>query len=353
MIELGIARPETRASDYTDSIVSAVVAAASGNASTAATATAALEEAAGLWSRAFMMAEVQPAGPRTASLTPALLGELARDLCRRGEAVYALDVRGGRLALTRAWSWDVAGGPDPATWVYRAHVAGPTTTVTRRLDARGVCHVQYASDAARPWLGLGPLQVAVQAGRLAGHVEKALADEASGPRGTLVTAPEATGAADDGDDEVDPYAELRKDLAKLAGGLTLVESFAAGAGDRGLRPDRDWKPERLGADPPAALVELRKQVADAVLAACGVPPGLWMASASASMRESFRTFYRSTVLPVSRLVAAKLSEALEVEVRLAFPELGAADVATAARAYQSLIGAGMQDADARRIAGLP
>ena len=71
-------------------------------------------------------------------------------------------------------------------------------------------HAMYAYDPARPWDGLSPLQVAAQTGRLAAALEAALGDEAGGPRGTLITAPESTGAEGEGDDVEDPYAEIMK-----------------------------------------------------------------------------------------------------------------------------------------------
>lgn len=343
---------ETRGS-FTDQIVSGLVQAATGTGAATAAATGALEVASGLWGRSFAAATVEPAGARTRALSPACLALIARELCRRGEAVLALDVAGGEVRLAPAWHWDIEGGPLESPR-YRVTLAGPSRTATRTRPAESVVHVTYATDPARPWAGIGPLVVAAQTGRLSGVVERALADEASGPRGTLITAPEASGAQETEDGETpDPYAGLKADLAKLGGGVALVESFAAGGGDRGLRPDRDWKPERLGADPPAALVELRQQVCHDVLMACGISPSLFGAEGGATgAREALRAFYRTTVLPVARLVEHELSAKLEADVRLSFDDLGAADIATAARSYKTLTEAGMADADARRRSGL-
>ena len=344
-------RRETRA-NYHDAITTALVQAASGTGTVTAAATGALEVAAGLWGRCFAAAVVDPAGGRTRALTPGILSLMGRQLCRAGEAVLAIDVVGGEIRLLPAWSWDVYGGPMEAP-SYRVHLAGPSQTVSRTLPAAAVVHTKYAVDPIRPWAGIGPLTVAAQTGRLSGALERALADEATGPRGTLITAPETSAAKEDADGEVlDPFADLKADLANLRGQLAVVESFAAGAGDRGLRPDRDWKPERLGADPPSALVSLRQDVADSVLQACGISPALYGGGGATGGREALRAFYRTTLLPVAALVEHECSAKLETDVRLTFDSLAAADVATAARAYQSLSGAGMPDADARRLAGL-
>ena len=77
---------------FTDSIVQALLNQAAGGTTADASATAALEAAAGQYARAFAVAEVTPATPATAALTPALLALMARDLIRRGEFVHAIEV---------------------------------------------------------------------------------------------------------------------------------------------------------------------------------------------------------------------------------------------------------------------
>ena len=359
MIELGIARtaPERReaaSTAYTDLITAALLSRAAGGLLDTPQAVGALEVAAGIWQRAFQSAAVRDAHPRTGSIAPELLGIIGRQLCRTGQAVFALEVDGQHVKILPVWSWDVHGGPDPASWWYRLDLSGPSSQSSIVRPAASVVHLRYAVDPSHPWIGLSPLAVAASTGRLAGLLEQALGDEAGGPRGTLITTPEATGAAGDGDDpDADPYAAIKGDLLRLKGDVALVESFAAGAGDKGARPDRDWKPERLGANPPASLVELRGAVFDAVLATCGVSPALFASSATATgIREAFRTFYRSTLLPVGAAVERELTDKLETPVALDWRRLGAADVATAARAYGVLVDGGMDKDEARTVAGL-
>ena len=356
MIELGVAGGpvEVRASGYTDQVIAGIVAAATEGGTTTAAATAALETAAGEWGRSFAAADVAPANSRTAAITPAFLMMVGRELCRRGQSVHVIEVTGDGLALLPAWEWDVHGGPR-AELSYRLSLAGPSETLSVTRPAAALVHCRYAVDPIRPWSGIGPLQVASASGRLAGNVAAALADETGGPRGTLITVPAQTGAADDVDGEpVDPYAQIRADLGKLKGGVALPETFADGSGDRAQRPDRDWKPERLGAQPPAALVELHRDVFGQVLTACGLSPAMFGGEGGATgQREGLRTFYRTTLLPTARLVTAELARKLDVpDLKLTFRELAAADVATAARSYAQLRKAGMGDPEARTLAGL-
>ena len=84
-----------------------------------------------------------------------------------------------------------------------------------------VCLLTCAVDAARPWKGMGPLEIADQTG-------------------------------------------------SLGGDLALVETTAAGFGEgRGAVPQKDWIPPRLG---PEGFCMLREDLGRSVLAACGTPP---------------------------------------------------------------------------------
>ena len=116
-----------------------------------------------------------------------------------------IDTTAGRLQLLPAETWDVTGGPYPDTWTYRLTLAGPSRTQSYSVvPAASVLHFQYSVDAATPWRGSGPIQVATLAGRLSSATSNALADEAGGPVGRLL------GIPSDGED--DTVREFKKDL---------------------------------------------------------------------------------------------------------------------------------------------
>ena len=359
MIELGVSHgPAREHRSYSDTVVSALVAAAAGTGSAGGLATGAVETCAGQWARALAAARVTPARMATAAVTPALLADVARRLIRTGDSLHVIEVTPAGVRLVPASHWDVRGDADPATWLYHATVTGPTTARTRTVPAAGVVHVRWATDPLMPWRGVGPLQWARQTGRLAGELETALADETAGPRGHVLPVPEGQREPDpdnDGDGD-DPLAEIRGDLDRLKGGLALVESMAGGYGDRAGRPDADWKAKRIGADPPVVLDALRSSAALSIFAAAGVPPSLVTLPADGTgQREAWRRFLHGSVSPVARLVESELREKLEVpDLRLAFDSLYAADVAGRARAWRSLAGkdANVDPAEARRLAGL-
>ena len=339
-------KPETRAdSSYTDALISAITANASGQTTAFPTATAALEAAAGVVSRAFAAAEVRAPDAMLGALNPACLSMIARSLIRRGEVVFLIRVDGGRVRLWPAASHDIAGGPDPDSWVYTLTIGGPERTLTYAdVPAQGVIHLVYAADPERPWKGYGPLQVAQLGGRLSSETVAALADESSGPRGSLLPLPVA------GDDPT--VQVLQADLKKLKGQLATVETQqsmapgASGASD-------GWIARRIGADPPVALVQLHEIATREVLGACGVPPVLFSSSPSGTAgREAWRQLLFATVAPLGRLVVAELAAKLETDVALEWDELRASDISGRARAYGSLTGAGMDATVAARLAGL-
>lgn len=337
-------RRETRASGgYTEALIAAQAAAAAGTGADAI-ATAAVEAAAGMYARAFASAKVTP--ERLAGvLNPPLLADAVRQLIRRGESLHAIEIERGRLRLRTAAAWDVTGSPDPARWRYRLDLFGPSGSETRTgVSAAAVVHWRFASQPERSWQGIPPLGWAAVTGRGLGNLEAALADEAGTPHGNLLAVPAA------GDDA--KLNALRERVRTLAGRALLVETTAAGWGDAANAPAADWRAVRLGADPPAALVNLRSDLARAVMTACGVPVDLVEAGQGTAAREAWRRFYHGAVLPLARIVETEAAAKLDAPVRLSFEALAAADVAGRARAYASLVSAGYEAKAAAAVAGL-
>ena len=115
----------------------------------------------------------------------------------------------------------------------------------------------------------------------------------------------------------------------------------------------DWRAARLGSNPPAAAVELRRDAGLAALAACGVPPTLYAAGSDGSgQREAWRRFLHGTVAPLGAIVAAELGAKLDAPVGLSFDRLFASDLAGRARAFSSMVAGGMDVAKAAALSGL-
>lgn len=336
---------ETRATQpFTDSVVAAYQAAATGDSTRGSDATAALETAAGLISRSLSMADVRSDSPLVSAITPHVLAQIGRQLIRRGESIWRISADGREVRLEEAGSWDVRGESDARSWSYRVDIFGPSGNDTFHEPAESVLHFRYATDPARPWLGIGPLSWAASTGRLHGLIEVALGDEAATQRAYIIPIPLPGDSPE--------VAELRASLPLLKGKATFAETTADGWQSGAGVPRQDWVPSRIGANPPEPYVQLRSDTAQSVLAACGVPIELVSSQGAAAEREAYRRFLFSTLAPIGKLVSEELSLKLEVPVRLEFAEVMAADITGRARAYQSLKGAGMDERRARRLSGL-
>ena len=253
------------------------------------------------------------------------------------------------MDLLPASSWDVTGGANPQSWIYRVTLAGPSTLTTRNLPASGVLHFQYARSPIQPWRGLSPLARAKATGRIAANLELRMGEEVGGRSGSLLPVP-----GDPGDSRFDG---LKADLGNLRGNTAMVPSLTGGMeqGPGSGANRQDWKPVRFGADPPEALNDIRTATGRAILAACGVPVSLADPgnAAGQALREALRQFLHLSILPLAAGVAFELSAKLEIPgLALSFRRLQAADIMSKSRAYGSLVKAEMDKARAEKFAGL-
>lgn len=341
---------EQRAS-YSDAVVKAILAGSQGGAVGDPGAIAALETAAGLYARSFASAQVNPAGnSRTASITPSILAGIARSLIRNGESLHLIEITREGLRLSPVGSWNIQGGDDPASWYVRADLFGPSGSRTVFYPHASFVHCLYAVDPSRPYRGIGPLQWASDTGILAANLEKRLGEEAGGAVAHLLAIPSDGG--DGGAD--DPLAELKSDIRAGKGKTLLLETTAGGFGEgRSAAPRKDWEPSRIGANPPQTLPSLRSDAALSVLSACGIPPSLAYQQADGTgQREALRRYLHTSLLPLAQIVSQSLSEALGIEITLAFDKLMASDLTGRARAFQSMVKAGMDITEAAALAGL-
>lgn len=329
-------------SSYTDAIINALLSRAQGRTLAVPSATAALEACTGTVGRGFMAGEVSGRPAVMDAVTPDCLEIIGRGLIRYGEAVFLIDTTAGRLQLLPAETWDVEGGPLPDSWWYRVTLGGPSNTLTYPVvPAASVLHFKYAIDAARPWRGNGPLTVASLAGRLSAETVNVLANESSGPVGRLLGVPK------DGADST--VANLKEDIAKAKGRVALLEN---GDWDNVGTASVNLKAERFGAEPPQSLVNLLERASQEIYAACGFSRALWGDGNAAATREAWRLALFGVIAPLGRKVEAEMRAKLDDDVTLSWQELRASDLSGRARAFQSMVGGGMDISQAVSIAGL-
>ena len=188
-------RAETRDSSYTDSLLSLLVSRATGD-SAQISATWAAEVSAILYARAFAAARVSPTSTKTAAITPAVMGQIGRDLVRRGESLHLIDMDSGRLELRPAGSWDVRGGPRESDWAYRIDLCGPSVQQSRLAPSAEVVHARYQTDPSSPWRGISPMAGSHLTPDLLAALELRLGQEAAGPSGFIMPMPQAPSGGD-------------------------------------------------------------------------------------------------------------------------------------------------------------
>ena len=323
--------------DFSDAVVRLIEAQAAGTAADASS-TAAVEAASGALSRAFASTDVVGPAWVQEAVSPGVLAQIGRDLIRNGDSMHVIRVRrDGMVRLIPASSWHWEGSHDPDSWTVRVTAYGPSTSTTWRLPASGVVFLRWGGTPGQPYVGTGPLSWAHTTARLQSEAERSLADEAGGPLAQLLAVPQDGG--DDGDD--DPLKKLKADIAGARGRALLVETVNAGWGEgKTAAPEADWKQHRLGPSPPASMATIRKDTFEAVLAACGTPPSLFIDSDGTSQREAVRRWHLNLVLPLARLVEHELTAKLETPVELKFDSY-ALDMVSRATVVAKLAQAGV------------
>lgn len=336
--------------DFNDAVLRAIEAQAAGKAADVSS-TAAVEAASGALSRALMGANVVGANWACECVSPGFLAQVGRDLIRRGDSMHAIRMSmSGMVRLIPCSSWHWEGTHDPETWTVRATAYGPSTSTTWNLPASGVVFVRWGSNPGQPYIGTGPTNWAHTTSRLNAASERSLADEAKGPLAQIIAIPADGG---DGDEDTDPLAKLKTDIAAARGKAVLTETTAAGWGEgRMTAPQKDWSANRLGPSPPDAMVKVAQQSFEHVLAACGTPPSLFTDADGTSQREAIRRWHLGTVMPLVRVVEKELAAKLETPVKLeldGYPR----DMVSRAQVFAKLAAQeGVSVQQAMQIAGL-
>ena len=332
-------------SSYQDALINAIFAQAQGDLNVRAQTTAAVEFGVGLIERCFAIAEIEPEYLNSMAITPLTLSRMARQLLLVGNSVNLIDTAGGELLVIPVANYQVSGGIRERSWRYRVEVQGPTSRVSRTVPATSIVHVRMGSRPAEPWRGYSPLRNAGVSARMLGMIEERMGQEATARVGHLLTI--ADGLADD------QVKQLRLDLAALKGDVALAETGNAGHG-QGMRgaAQVDWLLRRIGAHFPAENLQARSDISKDIIAALGIPPPLYHGTDGVSAREAYRLLLVSTLQPIAELISSELSKKLDTTVEIKFRRLQAADIQSRARAFGSMVAAGVDEKIAMEVSGL-
>ena len=329
-------RPEVRES-YTDQVVARLIASASG--ASGGSLLAVVETAARLWAAGLASATVSPVNRALSAVTPSVLANIGRSLCRRGESVHLIDVSGGRVRLISCASWTVSGSDDPASWRYRTTLSGPSSTRTIAVEAASVLHIWYAPDP--PWKGRCPLELAADTLRAAGLLESAVSEEFSFVQQQILS-PRRNQNDYGLADSMSPD-QLTK----------IVQAFSDHTGSGAFVVPGDLEPRRLGPAPPESFIGIRDGLHQSLLGAFGVPPSLVSATGSAgAMREGFRLVLHTLLKPLGAILVEEFQAKLDPDAALSFDALRAGDITGSARAFGSLVTGGLTPKSAAEVVGL-
>ena len=321
--------PREDRESYTSQTIAASVQAA--NLGTVGQNVAVFEACCGLWSRAF-------SAGTSAQLKPDILARIGRDLVTCGESLWIIQ---GKAIVSQVSTHDIQGGFDPASWVYRCEMPGPSTSTSRQIPASNVLHLRINQDPSTPWKGRSPWSLIPDTALLLQGLERQLRDEAGGPSGFVLPVP-------------NPTTDLASDVSGLGGRVVLGESVSVdnhGLGGRGS-PTGEWRLTRFGLAPPDGTVQLRSRLESSIAAAAGVAPALFSADAAESAgREAWRNFAGGTIAPVAASLAPEISAKLGGDGSITFESLRAADIQGRSRAFAALRKAEMSEAAAREICG--
>ena len=334
--------------------IAEIMAAATGSGVVTAAASDALETASSYYGLAFAAAAVNASPRAKMVLGPRVLESIARDLITGGESVWEIGIMNGRLRIIRS-SYCVVYGDSPLeeTWTYQLNLPSPSGGLkTRFVMAPDVIHTRYSTDSKKPWCGLGPLQRAIQSGKLLSALENLLTQETAAASGYVLALASGTLGEEAAEEKIGAIDAIVGGIKAAKGGTVGIELSTE---PMDLTHMKTAKPgldvTRIGADFPQAVAELREPVRLSVLACCGIPAAFSTSQTSTNWRESFRSFVFARVMPLSEIIAEELSVKLDERISFDFDALSAADVQGRSRAYKSLIDGGMNAAHAAMICG--
>ena len=332
-------------SDYTDAVLAYLTSISTDGVNPRADISSGAEMAAGIISRSFLNCEIRG----SEVFNKKMLYEISRDLILYGASLWT-PVRG---EWTRAAYWNIKGGINRSSWKYQVDFHGPSTTDTlyskHGLNHDDVFHCIYSSIPGRVWEGNSPIRRSIEIANMLSLAEKKTKEEFNATVAALIPAPLQVKEGD-----ADPYREIKMLLSKLGGRSTIVENFAGGMGNADNRTGGEgWNQKRIGPSPPQGIVEVLKYGQNSVAQLMGIPAALINGEAAGpALREANRQFLYSTIKPLARLVEYEWHRTSMEKIKINCDPIMASDLSGRARAFQSLVGGGMEIEKAAGLAGL-
>ena len=132
-----------------------------------------------MWGSALASATLETSPTVRRLLSPSCLFLIGQRLCIDGEALFAIDTTPEILLIPASGAPDITGSHRPKTWRYRLDLDAPSGGKTRSFQQDAVIHFKVNEDAAAPWRGISPFDLAKKTSSLASNIESAINTEAS------------------------------------------------------------------------------------------------------------------------------------------------------------------------------
>ena len=205
-------------------------------------------------------------------------------------------------------------------------------------------HLRRAPEPYQPWCGTSSLTRASLSYRLATLVEASLLRESRIPASSLIPMPQGLKRA-----TTNRIKSMMQSEA-LPVALPTTTQSGLGAGRTGA-PQTDWKQNRVGPDPPQAMVALANQSSAKVCAALGVSPALiGEGENTGASREARRQFQTDVLQPLAGMVSAEATRFFGRTVTVRWP-VRSDVLMIQAKALDTLIKAGYDKPEAEKLAG--
>ena len=301
-----------------------------------------VQAAANAWSEALALCDVEG----TSALTRTVRADIGNDLIMYGGTILYIKVDGRSVTLERPLT---AHRVKHGAWQLTVGEPLQSSTITVLHDE--CIFIPWSTQPNDPYAVLPPWKNL--SGDAARELESALHDELKGPIGSVlflsnpISHPDSDARKKSGQ----AYRELL-DFKGAGRGKLAVLNSPSQTMSKAFTSDSVGKPFRVGAAPPQALVDLRTQYGEEILAMCSIPPAMLMAQPGPAQIVGRRHFERTIVNARAAMISERVSDALNQKIEMKYPARHRSDNSTSARTVAALVKAGMSLSEAKQLAGL-
>ena len=274
-------------------------------------------------------------------ITPRLLAWTGRKMLLEGEA--AILYEDGRLHPAD-YHCRVTSSVIDLTFYF------PDATITDRYPIEQVALPFWEVSSSRFYEGTSPYASPSGGVALQRDLESALAREARSPHGYLLFLDPTDNHPPAGGDETE-QADIAGEQSFIYRGKGSIGVMSGGSYEPGPSPSRKGETTRFGYAPPQQVLQGLMNGHYMALSAAGIDPSIYNHNIEA--QSGHRNFISAVAQPTADVIASELSVLLETDITIdVSPSRQSDDIQSRARAFNSLVSAGLSADQAVAITGL-